>query len=497
MAWLAVDGPALCLASVTALPVWKLLAAVLGLSAGLYGVALLVATSCGYPRLRVGAEGLVMEDLFGRTVAEWGELGPFQLQEAPGSSCWAISTASDNASLRRQRRVVLRPVYAKPLVDVVGAVNRRMAFASMATRAEAHSLPWRLPWLSAGLLAILAGVYALELRWPATAPSAPDQPSTATVLAFGAMSGVRVLNAHEAYRLLTAVMLHASAGHLAANAIALLVGGWSLEAVLGSAWFLVALCAGGLSGSLLDLAAARFDAISLGASGAVVGLFVTGLMASLRLPASVHGRGSLQWRLLWMLVPTLLPVLLGQADPAVDNTGHFGGALGGGLVGLALWRWWPPGDRLPLRRWPVAWMAGLACATYLVAAAAGAMAWTASPFRGLAPSMPATEVQAAAQRYPDDPRVMERLARQSFNARDYAAAAHGYAAAIRLVEAIRPLYGQSYRSALERRLALALWYAGRRDEAAATAVRGCASIPPDDADVLQDLQHLGLCADSD
>src|SRR5882724_11848945 len=94
------------------------------------------------------------------------------------------------------------------------------------------------------------------------------------LVTWGGNLGKLTLNG-EAWRLVTAMFLHASLVHLAGNLICLWAWGRVTEAALGTARFLLAYFA---SGVLANLAGAWVhpDVISVGASGAIAGIL--GLM---------------------------------------------------------------------------------------------------------------------------------------------------------------------------------------------------------------------------
>lgn len=103
-------------------------------------------------------------------------------------------------------------------------------------------------------------------------------------MAFGGLVPNLVLQLGDWYRLLSAPFLHADATHLAMNAIALFLAGRSLENLVGRGWFGAIYVIGGLGGSLLSLALTPASIVSVGASGAIMGLFAAMLVASVHYP---------------------------------------------------------------------------------------------------------------------------------------------------------------------------------------------------------------------
>ena len=95
-----------------------------------------------------------------------------------------------------------------------------------------------------------------------------------------------------------------------------------------------------LGGSLLGLRLNDANVVSVGASGAIVGLFAAALVLSFLVPKGGE-RTALHIRLGQFLIPTLIPhsdrVLNGAMDVGkVDYSAHLGGAIAGTMCGLAL-----------------------------------------------------------------------------------------------------------------------------------------------------------------
>jgi rhomboid protease GluP len=110
--------------------------------------------------------------------------------------------------------------------------------------------------------------------------------------------------------------------------------------------------------------------VSVGASGAIMGLLAAGFIAAYRLPKEA-GRTQVQGRLARILVPSLVPLAV-SFEGKIDYSAHFGGAVTGSLLGLLLLATWPrqePHPRLKEAATAVAGM-GLAVLGYSVYAAA-------------------------------------------------------------------------------------------------------------------------------
>lgn len=136
------------------------------------------------------------------------------------------------------------------------------------------------PVVTAAILAALTCIFAAELVYGVGPWTNLLEPTTLTLVAFGGLVPNLVLQFGEWYRLLSAPFLHADATHLAMNAIALFLAARSLENLVGSAWFGAIYVIGGLGGSLLALALTPASIVSVGASGAIMGLFAAMLVAS-------------------------------------------------------------------------------------------------------------------------------------------------------------------------------------------------------------------------
>lgn len=157
----------------------------------------------------------------------------------------------------------------------------------------------------------------------------------------------------EVYRMLTATFLHANILHLGLNMYVLWMAGSQVEPALGPLRFGFLYLASGIGGSALFVALGPRTTFSLGASGAVFGVF-----AALWVLARAHG---LDPRPIATLI--VINLLIGAVSPQIDNYGHVGGLVAGGVVASI----YQLTERLPR---PFKW----ALAALAVAAAAAAAA---------------------------------------------------------------------------------------------------------------------------
>jgi membrane associated rhomboid family serine protease len=138
------------------------------------------------------------------------------------------------------------------------------------------------------------------------------------------------LAAGEWYRLLTSAFLHGSIIHLALNMLILWMVGAPLEASLGRGRFIAIYLVSGLGGAAGALLLSP-DAITVGASGAIFGLFGAALVAERQgtylLGGSVMG-----------LVIVNFVFTFAFASSGISLGGHLGGFVAGALSMLALTR---------------------------------------------------------------------------------------------------------------------------------------------------------------
>jgi membrane associated rhomboid family serine protease len=164
-----------------------------------------------------------------------------------------------------------------------------------------------------------------------------------SLTAIGALVPARVAEDHEYWRLLTSMFLHAGIFHLLFNMWALWVVGSFLERVMGSLRFVLLYFVAGLAGSVMVLVASPPNVATVGASGAIFGVFgATFLWAYLS-----RGRDMMADQLVRtmgiILVINLLISVVGSAY--ISWQAHIGGLLGG-LAAFAALRW---GDKQGFR----------------------------------------------------------------------------------------------------------------------------------------------------
>lgn len=149
-----------------------------------------------------------------------------------------------------------------------------------------------------------------------------------TLLNFGANYGPLVRNG-EYFRLITAAFLHAGLLHLLFNCYALYIVGAQIESFLGKTKFLLIYFFSALAASLMSML--FYDGLSVGASGAIFGLF------GALLYFGYHYRVYLGNVLKSQIIPLILiNLLFGFVVSGVDNAAHIGGLIGGLLMTMTV-----------------------------------------------------------------------------------------------------------------------------------------------------------------
>lgn len=151
----------------------------------------------------------------------------------------------------------------------------------------------------------------------------------------------RAVAAGQYVRLITAIFLHGGFLHLGMNMYMLMVMGRDLEHALGRVRYLALFLLAGLGGSTASYFFNGVDVPSVGASGAIFGLFAAIFMFG-------RERG-LDTQSIVAIVG--LNLVIGFVVPGIDWHAHVGGLLAGGVAGWAL---------LPQRARAMQWLVPIA-----------------------------------------------------------------------------------------------------------------------------------------
>jgi len=193
------------------------------------------------------------------------------------------------------------------------------------------------PFLSSAILAALCAIFVAEQLFAVTPPGLLWDVSVPTLHAMGGLSRNAVLQNGEWYRFFSAPLLHGDLMHLLLNGGSLIFAGLFLEHIIGRAWFGASYVVGGLTGAFGSFLLNKPEVVSVGASGAITGVFATLCIVSFLYTAKDRQR--LQTNAMQLLVPAILPVLW-KTSGNIDYWAHIGGALGGAALGLFLLKNW-------------------------------------------------------------------------------------------------------------------------------------------------------------
>ena len=146
------------------------------------------------------------------------------------------------------------------------------------------------------------------------------------------LSNVRSeVKAGQIYRLFTCMFLHADIIHLFLNMYALYTVGPQVERYYGKLRFSFIYLVSGLLGSLFSCVFMKANVYSLGASGAIFGLF--GSIAYF----TYYYRATIQGLMRSQIIPVILVNLsLGFLISGIDIMAHIGGLIGGMLMSMAI-----------------------------------------------------------------------------------------------------------------------------------------------------------------
>lgn len=349
---------------------------------------------------------------------------------------------------------------------------------------RAASVP---PRVTFAILAVLSVGFLAELIFAIELPSAFLRPSIKTLLALGCLQRAVMVEHGESYRLMTAPLLHADFLHLTFNAIALLMGGYLLERLVGRAWFLAIYVVSGVTGGLVSLAVHDPMSTSVGASGAIMGLFAAALTVSLRPGLDPAAAGRLRAGAVRILIPSLLPLAANAGGGTIDYGAHVGGALGGAALGLLVARTWPRAQARPRLRAAAATIGALGGALCLAGAVAVGVRYPRYEVLGrLIPQdeLRTTNREARARvaqlvtAYPEDPRAHMSRGFVLAEAGDLAAAEAEFRTALRLADELRYFLGAPFDNMIRALLAETVRERGDVAEARAIARPACQT-PPD------------------
>ena len=162
------------------------------------------------------------------------------------------------------------------------------------------------------LITLISGAYLLNLVYP------EFYDYTALFRPF--------VDSGEYWRLFTVALVHGGLTHLFFNMFSLLVLGNPVEAALGKARFLTIFFVSLLTGSLASVYLSSYPYVSVGASGAVFGLFGAFAVVSKRYGLEIKS----------IAVIVGINFAMGFVIGGVDWRAHLGGLIGGSIAAALL-----------------------------------------------------------------------------------------------------------------------------------------------------------------
>jgi rhomboid protease GluP len=413
------------------------------------------------------------------------------------------------AAFGKRRLVAAKTEVAiAPLPEIERASSEPVTLPSLALDTPRLSVHKGIPFLTLGLIALLALVFWLEVRFELDAAEGFD-PSVRSLAALGGLNGMLVFSGFHWWRLFTSLLLHANLSHLFGNSVALLCAGWILERVVGPRWFAALFVVSALGGSIGSLTQNSARIVSVGASGAITGLLAAAFVCSF-IFESAQFRARMQKVSLRLLVPALLPALLPLADAGggtqVDYAGHFGGAIAGGLMGFLLRAMWPEDSLRPQgRKLALAiTIAGVvfSAASFGVIAlmyplfAATPVKHTLIPDRELPPLTAKGFARSAelVEKYPEDPRAHLFRGTYFLQKRDMANAEREFRKALDQHRKMTDVMPRDFEPSVRIVLAAVLVIEGRTPEAKTMVNPACGKVRKKSVGELLDLlQRSGIC----
>ena len=194
---------------------------------------------------------------------------------------------------------------------------------------SAKPLNVQLPAITLILFALCVGIFCYLAQWMSY-----EEVDQSALIHLGANVASLTLSG-ESWRLLSSVFLHSSVSHLLMNMFALLVVGGVVERILGKWRLLIIWLFSGVFGGLISACYALRESeqivISVGASGAIMGIAGAAIATQLASGAGTHHKN--QRRVFPLLGMVALTLLYGARQTGIDNACHIGGLIAGGALG--------------------------------------------------------------------------------------------------------------------------------------------------------------------
>lgn len=163
-----------------------------------------------------------------------------------------------------------------------------------------------------------------------------DKTWSCLLISFGAFQGGKIKNHYEYHRFLTSTFLHNSIAHMGSNCLSLFFLGFQVENEINNKLYFLALYL--ISGLIGDFNSLLFNAnsISVGASGAIIGLcgnFVIYFLLNYR---NMTDRKKYSYGTMFFFLFINLFSGLAEGGENINMASHFGGFIGGFCVSIIL-----------------------------------------------------------------------------------------------------------------------------------------------------------------
>jgi rhomboid protease GluP len=159
-----------------------------------------------------------------------------------------------------------------------------------------------------------------------------SSPSALDLMRWGADRRMETMGG-DWWRLFTSMFVHSGLAHLFANCIGLIFAAILVETILGHKNYLLLYLLAGLGGSVASIWW-HADSVSVGASGAIFGVYGAALALAL---LNAYPKNAKKWMLVIISVYIILNLLWGLTG-GIDNAAHIGGLLSGILITIVMYK---------------------------------------------------------------------------------------------------------------------------------------------------------------
>ncbi|EPY2915027.1 rhomboid family intramembrane serine protease [Shigella sonnei] len=189
----------------------------------------------------------------------------------------------------------------------------------------------QLPAITLILFALCIGIFCYLAQWMSY-----EEVDQSALIHLGANVAPLTLSG-EPWRLLSSIFLHSSVSHLLMNMFAFLVVGGVAEQILGKWRLLITWLFSGVFGGLISACYALRESeqivISVGASGAILGIAGAAIATQFASGTGTYHKN--QRRVFPLLGMVALTLLYGARQTGIDNACHIGGLIAGGAARLS------------------------------------------------------------------------------------------------------------------------------------------------------------------